>query len=471
MLRLHNSLTNKKEDFIPIKKWEVSIYTCWPTVYNYAHVWNFRAYLSADVLRRYLNFSWYKVRWVMNITDIDDKTIRDSKVKYPDLDPEKALKKFCLFYEEKLFEDLEILNIKKSDFYDNPRATDYIKEQQDLVVKIYDAGYAYESWWSIYFDLTKFNEEKTYWRLVNIDFDNFKSSWRIDNDEYEKEQIADFVLWKWKKAWEPHWDFNFNWKLLAWRPWWHLECSAMEHKILCLPFDIHNWWKDLKFPHHEDEIAQSYAWYGLIPNNYFVHNGHLLIEWEKMAKSKWNFYLVKDLINKWYWADVIRFVLVLNHYLLDFNLTDNWLNSARQNLEYIREFYSQLENNFFDEVEKDCRLIDNLRQDFTIAMDDDLNIPKAISHILKFIKDIREKTATNKKLAIELLDDLSKVFWVEFKSKKTNIPEEIISLAKKRNNAKLDKNYKLADELRKEIENKWFIIQDKNNSYELKAKS
>ena len=471
MLRLFNSLTNQKEDFKSIIPWEVSMYTCGPTVYNYAHVWNFRAYFSADILRRYLIFSWYKVKWVMNITDIDDKTIRDSALKYEGLDPMEALNKFCRFYEDRFFEDLEILNIKKSDFFSNPRATDYIDQQKDLVLKIFKAGYAYESWWSVYFDLAKFSKEKGYWRLVNIDFSNLKSSWRVDLDEYEKEQLADFVLWKWKKSWEPHWDFDFNWIPLPWRPWWHLECSAMEKEILWLPFDIHNWWKDLKFPHHEDEIAQSYAWYWLIPNNYFIHNWHLLVDWEKMAKSKWNFYLIKDLINKWYCPDTIRFALVLNHYLLDFNLTDNWLNSAKVNLDYIREFYSQLENDLLDKWKQSNNLVNELKSKFIESMDDDLNVPQAISYILKFIKDVREQGVTNKQSMVNLLDELSSVFWVSFKKTQEQIPNEIIQLAKNRKIAKINSNYDQADKIRAEIECKWYTIKDTNDTYELKLKT
>ena len=469
MIKLFNTLSGKKEEFKPIKPWEVSIYTCGPTVYNYAHIWNFRAYLSADTLRRFLSFSWYKIKWVLNITDVDDKTIRDSKEKYPDLNPMEALNKFCLFYENEFFKDLKLLNINKDDFFANPRATEFIDAQQDLVKRIYKAGFAYEIWWSVYFDVKKFHNKKGYWRLVKINFEELQSSWRIESDEYEKEEIADFVLWKWNKPWEPFWDFHFLWKSLPWRPGWHLECSAMEKEILDLPFDIHNWGKDLKFPHHEDEIAQSYAWYWIIPNNFFIHNWHLLVDWEKMAKSKWNFYVLQDLINKWYSPEAIRLSMVFNHYLIDFNLTENWLNAARKNLEYIREFYKNIKGNLtWTEIWASEKIIRKYRNLFIEAMSDDLNTPQAIAHVLEFIKEARGIADINWNVIIKFLDEISFVFWVSFNVEDVEIPKEIEQLTKQRFNAKLDKDFALADKLKAEIESKWYAIKDSREWYSIR---
>lgn len=461
MLSLYNSLTRSLDQFKEIKHWEVTIYTCWPTVYNYAHIGNFFAYIVADTLQRYLKFLWYKVKWVMNITDVDDKTIRDSKIKYPNLPPKDALKALTSHYESIFLSDLEMLWFNLTDFHALTRATDYIESQQNLIRNIYQNWFAYISNWSVYFDIQAYTKKYKYWILADIDFDEQIQTERIISDEYEKQFMSDFALWKAEQAGEPSWFFELDDHKLPWRPWWHLECSAMEYDTLWLPFDIHTWWKDLKFPHHEDEIAQSQAWYWIMKNNYFVHNWHLLVNWAKMAKSAWNFYVLKDLLNKWYHADAIRLTFVISQYMNDFNFTENWIHSSQANLDYIREFMSEAPDN-----KGDSSIVEEYKDKFISAMNDSLNTPLAISYVLTMIKELRKSNNPDFILAKAFLKEVSWVFGISFSSTFV-IPNEIVILAKQRLIAKNNKEFDKADQIRKEIESLWYFIKDTKEWYKL----
>ncbi|MBT4937033.1 cysteine--tRNA ligase [Candidatus Peregrinibacteria bacterium] len=554
-MNLFNSLTKKKELFQPLKEGMVSMYTCGPTVYNYAHIGNFFAYLSADALYRWLEFGeGYKVDWVMNITDIDDKTIRDSKEKYPELEPMEALKKLCNFYEEAFFKDLESLNISKNSFKENPRATDYIEAQKELVQSLYDNGFAYVSEGSVYFDIRAYKKKYKYGRLVKID-EGFADGVRVDNDEYEKESAADFVLWKGRKEGEPYWDFelvrsgkcevesNESRKVerskslsksdvqqvsLPGRPGWHLECSAMEKEIFGLPFDIHTGGCDLKFPHHEDEIAQSVGAYyeegkniNEYPTKFWVHNGHLMVEGEKMSKSKGNFFRLSDLVKEQnIQPDVLRLLMITNHYRKDFNFTKNGIHAMHKHIDDIREIYglveSLLKSSMSIKVERskgqkvnqldyagrskseincgenlysaELSFIQKSQQEFTEAMQDDLNTPKAFAIFLSFIKELRRvpqllnketlRQAQGNKIqgqynkAIESIMDFlnfaSNIFGVDFRPQKIDIPQDIIDLADKRKEARKNKDFAMSDALRDEIKEKGFLVEDKGDGYQLK---
>ena len=300
-LFLYNTLTRKKEEFKPIKKDKVGLYTCGPTVYNYAHIGNLRSFVFADLLVRILKYNYGEknVKWVMNITDVDDKTIRDSKIKYPDLSHMEALKKFTAEFEEYFWRDLSKLNILKPDSITHAADTVYIKKMQDLVKNIFVSGYAYVKDGSVYFDVGKYSQKYKYGVLVDIDVSKMKSGVRIDDDEYEKENIQDFVLWKGQKEDEPSWEFEFDGQKLPGRPGWHIECSAMGQAELGMPFDIHTGGVDLKFPHHENEIHQSVIGYKTEkPVNYWLHNEYLLVDGKKMGKRFNNFYTIKDLEEK-----------------------------------------------------------------------------------------------------------------------------------------------------------------------------
>ncbi len=268
-LKFYNTLTKKKEEFIPLKKGKVGLYTCGPTVYDYAHLGNFRAYIFEDLLRRYLKYKGYQVTQVMNITDVDDKTIKGAKEKGV------TLSQYTKKYEEAFFEDIKTLNIKKANYY--PRATEHIQEMVGLVKKLLKKNYAYEKDGSIYFSIKKFPH---YGNLSGVDLDQMKEGRRSDSDEYQKKDIKDVCLWKAAKEEEPSWETEIG----KGRPGWHIECSAMSMKRLGESFDIHTGGIDNIFPHHENEIAQSEAATDKKFVNYWLHCAYLLVDNEKMAK-------------------------------------------------------------------------------------------------------------------------------------------------------------------------------------------
>jgi cysteinyl-tRNA synthetase len=504
MLQLFNSLSKQKETFVPLDQSgkEVKMYTCGPTVYNYAHIGNFFAYLSADTLHRWLKFGEnYQVKWVMNITDIDDKTIRDSKTKYPQLNPKEALGKLCHFYAQEFLQDLSTLNIPPSSFLANPRATEYIPAQQDLIQKLYDQKYAYVSEGSVYFNIQAYKKDHKYGRLVKID-EGFQAGARVDQDEYTKESAADFVLWKGKKEDEPFWEFQLDDLSLPGRPGWHLECSAMEKELLGLPFDIHTGGTDLKFPHHEDEIAQSLGGYGIDPTKYWVHNGYLMVEGEKMSKSKNNFFRLADLVKKQgIEPEVFRFLMVTNHYRKNFNFTKNGIHAAKKNLAEIRETYHkileiktktdkspvQLKKSKEPEAGKtglkqkftdDQLLIKNLKNDFYTAMRNDLNTPQALAVLLKFTTEVRhiylkDSNAMKKELfedIINFFNFCANIFGINLKNLSTEIPANIIKLAEQREKARAAQDWSKADTLRDLIDEKGFYIKDNSTGYKLSEK-
>ena len=259
-IKLYNTLSKSIENFIPINSNEIKIYSCGPTVYSFAHIGNMRAFLFADLLQRILKIvGEYNVKWVMNITNIDDKTIRDSKIgssawlkewNKQTGDPHKDLNTLTNFYENEFIKDIEKLGINKKHLFAIPKATDYIPQMQKLITDIFNKNLAYSSDGSIYFNVNEYRKTEKYGKLLKIDFDNFKAGLRVDTDQYERENVSDFVLWKCKKEDEPFWDFNLNGINYQGRPGWHIECSAMEYELLGIPFDIHTGGVDLKFPHH-----------------------------------------------------------------------------------------------------------------------------------------------------------------------------------------------------------------------------
>ena len=482
-MKIYNSISKKKEVFIPVSEDTVNIYTCGPTVYNYAHIGNFFSYLSADVLYRWLRYGkQYTVHWVMNITDVDDKTIRDSKKSHPKMPPKEALKTLCNFYETELFKDLELLNIPKDSFFAIPRATEYIKKEQELVQKIYDNGYAYISDGSVYFDINTYKKDHTYGKLIHID-EGFQSGVRVDMDEYEKANASDFVLWKGKKEGEPYWEFTLNTKdstaTIPGRPGWHLECSAMEEDLFDLPFDIHTGGIDLKFPHHENEIAQSLAGFKQDPTNYWFHNGHLLVEGEKMAKSKNNFYTLSGFLKEYnVKPEIFRLVMIINHYRSNFNITENGVHSAIKNLQEIRDVYK-----LFLGLKKDLKkeqknsfILSNItkaKNDFFSAMNDDLNTPLAYSVFFQSVKKIRKSIIDETEVREEDFESIqtfftliSAVLGVDFMYQDI-IPKKIIDLAEKRVKVREMKDFKASDEIRDQIKELGYLIKDTSGSYEI----
>ena len=456
MLKLFNTLTRKKEIFKPIEPKKVKMYSCGPTVYNLAHIGNFRAYLFSDILRRYLEYKGYGVIQVMNITDIDDKTIRDSGR------AQMSLKEFTQKYTKEFFKDLKTLNIKKAHFY--PRATHHIKEMIKFVEVLEKKGFAYERHHSVYFDISKF---KDYGKLSRIDLKKIIPGKRVDLDEYQKDAPGDFVLLKRSTLEELKRGIFYETKWGKVRPGWHLECSVMSMKYLGETFDIHTGGVDLIFPHHENEIAQSEAYSGKKFVNFWLHNEHLLVNGKKMSKSLGNFYTLRDLLKMEYSWRAIRYFLISAHYRQKLNLTFSALKSAENTIERIREFLSRLNRLEGGKNKKKIEeLIKKTKENFERAMDDDLNTPKALAVFFKFIGEINkiEKiTKTEKEKIKRLIRKLDSVFGLkilELEKEKIKVPKEIRELVRLREKFRKEKKWEKADEIREKIKQKGYWIED-----------
>ncbi len=440
-LQFYNTLSRNKEDFTPLNKNEVKMYTCGPTVYNYAHIGNYRAYVFADILKRSLAYNGYKVHHIMNITDVDDKTIRDSQKE------NKTLKDFTEFYTEKFFEDLKMLNINmsKENF---TKATDNIPEMVSMIEKLMEKGLAYKSAdGSIYFDIKKF---KNYGKLSQLDLNNQKenASGRIQSDEYDKENVQDFALWK---AWdEKDGDIFWETSLGKGRPGWHIECSAMSIKFLGEQFDIHTGGVDLIFPHHENEIAQSEGATGKHFVKYWMHNEWVLVDSKKMAKSAGNFYTLRDIVNKGLNPLSYRFWLLIANYRTRVNFVWDALEASETALKRLYALYLDLG----DEI---GAVHQEYKNKFTEYINDDLNTPRALSLLWDVTKD--ENMSDGDKKATIL--DFDKVLGLGFEFiQKEKVPTEVIELLKQREKARKEKDFKMSDELRAKINALGFEVKD-----------
>lgn len=453
-LYLYNTLSRKKEEFKPIKKDKVGLYTCGPTVYNYAHIGNMRAYIFADLLARTLRYNYgeTRIKWVMNITDVDDKTIRDSKVKYSELDPNKALKKFTAEYEKYFWEDMKKLNIKKPDVIPHAADQKYVEKMQALINKIVKAGYGYIKDGSVYFDVAKYYKNYKYGKLINLDMDGFKAGVRIDADEYEKENVQDFVLWKNQEKGDPFWDYKLDGKSLPGRPGWHIECSAMGQETLGMPFDIHTGGVDLKFPHHENEIAQSVIGCNVDqPVNYWLHNEYLLVDGVKMSKRYKNFYTLRDLEEQGFKSLAFRYLCMQTHYGKQMNFTFNSLKAAEDGLRHLKNQVRELSNDEPGEVNQ------GYKNKFFKAINDDLNLTKALAVVQEMLKS---DLSGRDKLATVL--DFDRVLGLKLDQVDEDIelPEDIKSFVAQRVEARMENNYDESDRLRVEIEKRGYSIED-----------
>ena len=469
--KLYNTLTRKKDPFKPQTK-TVRMYTCGPTVYDFAHIGNFRAYLFGDLLYRYLKyFKGYPVQWVMNITDVDDKTIRDSKGSG---DPKENLKKFTQRYEKDFFEDMETLRIGtdekgKFEFHANPRATEHIEEMQALTCRIIEKGYAYIKDGSVYFNVAKYAANFKYGQLLNIDMEGFKDGSRVDSDDYAKESIQDFVLWKARKEDEPYWDFKIDDQDLPGRPGWHIECSAMSDKHLDIPFDIHTGGVDLIFPHHENEIAQSTVGDGQNHAKFWVHNEHLMVDGQKMSKSLGNFYTLRDLIEKGYTARVFRYFILSAHYRTKFNFSLKGLDGAKTAVDRLQELIYKLldvknDGSLSPEIKK---LAAQAEKDFAEALDDDLNMAEGLAAVFNLVKEVNrllDLSKINQKDAAAILTFLQKINQIlavlEFEKPELEDATAIEKLIHARNTARDQKDFQKADQIRDELVKKGIVIED-----------
>ena len=446
-LRFYNTLTRKKEIFKPLKKGVVRMYACGPTVYDYAHIGNLRAYLFEDILRRTLEANTYKVKHIMNVTDVDDKTIAASQK------AGKELGEFTRLYEKAFENDLKKLAIllPTKPF---TRATEHIPDMIALVQKLLRCGYAYEKDGSVYFDVSRF---APYGKLVHLNIKGLKAGVRVDVDEYAKNAAQDFALWKAKKNNEPSWPAPFG----EGRPGWHIECSAMSSRYLGQPFDIHTGGVDLIFPHYENEIAQSEAAIGKQFVRYWLHGEHLLVDGHKMSKSLGNTLTLRTLEEKNFSPLDFRYLALTAHYRSKLNFTWDSLRSAANARRELEEFVHEL----LKEKKGAKKYIRQpyvfAEKQFYMAVTDDLNTPKALAVLWKFIHAYRKSKTRTSTAAYALLLTFDKVLGLGLRDiKLLSIPSLIQKLVKKREDARQGKRWLEADSLREEIRKKGWDVND-----------
>lgn len=456
-LRLRNTLGRRLQKFAPLRKRTVRMYTCGPTVYDYAHIGNFRTYVFQDVLRRYLEYKGYSVIQVTNITDVDDKTIRQSKA------AGLTLCDYTRKFTEAYFEDIAALNIEKAEYY--PHATENIDEMVTLVRRLVRKGMAYQAEGSVYFDISKF---KRYGRLSGARLNELKAGARVDSDEYTREEPGDFVLWK---GWRPE-DGDVFWEtpIGKGRPGWHIECSTMSMKYLGTTFDIHSGGEDLIFPHHENEIAQSEGATGKPFVKYWLHSGLLQVDGRKMAKSLGNFLTLRDLLSKGHDAIAVRYLLVSAHYRAQLNFTTEALLNAQNAVESLRGTMQRVRSvagmNKGSNVEL-RRVLLREEREFEKAMDDDLNTPRALAALHRIARAVnraldqgrvsgRDAAAIHR--TITKLDKVFGIFGEQVKAE--SLSQEAELLIRQRDEARAKKDWATADKLREELSAMGIVVED-----------
>ena len=453
-LSFFNTMTRQLEEFTPREAGKAGLYTCGPTIYNYAHIGNFRAYVFEDLLKRYMQYRGYAVHHIMNLTDVEDKLIRTCR------ETGESLKAITDKYAQAFFEDLDTLGIVRADAY--PAATDHIPEMIEIIKALRDKGHTYEANGSIYFRLTSYPE---YGRLSHMDMEQLREggSGRVDNDEYETEDARDFALWK---AYVPE-DGDVFWEteLGKGRPGWHIECSAMAMKFLGPSFDIHCGGVDNIFPHHENEIAQSECCTGKTFVKYWLHCAHLVVEGRKMSKSLGNFYTLRDLVAKGADPLAIRWVLIATHYRQPNNFSFDALEAAGQALQRIRDFRTRLRSLKGGEGDLTETCV-KAEAGFTAAMDDDLNISGALGVVFDFIREVN-KAIDDKQVgeagaqnALALLDRLNAVTGILAPKEDAEAPQDVLDRVLERQAARRAKDFKRSDTLRDELLAEGWIIED-----------
>lgn len=472
MLKLYNTLTKKKEIFKPVQKGKVSIYTCGPTVYDYIHIGNLRSFVTADILRRYLEYSGYQVKHIKNITDVGHLTADD--ISQADMGEDKILKKalaekktpeeIARFYTEAFHRDEDVMNILQAHFF--PKATGHIPRMIKIIETLIKKGYAYEKNGNVFFDVTSF---KNYGKLSGNTLKKLKIGARLE-EHPDKKHPWDFALWlkadpKHLLQWDSPWSRGY--------PGWHIECSAMATKYLGDMIDIHTGGEDNIFPHHEAEIAQSECFSGKKFVNFWIHTRHLLVEGEKMAKSKGNFFTPQDIIKKGFDPMHLRLLYLSSHYRKNLDFSWQAMKQAKANFERIEDFLRKING-----------IIPNKRSNlvrgsfcqkhismFEKAMDDNLNTPLALSALYDLITKTNKRLSFGKREVAEILavfSKMNKVFGLKFSKNEINVPKNIIKLANERLKARKNKNFQEADDLRKKIEKSGYIIEDLDNNYKIK---
>ncbi|MCI2780388.1 cysteine--tRNA ligase [Clostridium perfringens] len=455
-MKVYNTLNKKKEEFIPLTPGEVKMYVCGPTVYNFFHIGNGRTFIVFDTIRRYFEYRGFKVDFVQNFTDIDDKMIKKAN------EEGTTVKKIGDTYIKEYYQDADALNIERATV--NPRATEFIGEIIKFVKGLVDKGYAYEVDGDVYFSTKKF---EGYGKLSGQNIEDLQSGARISVDERKKDPM-DFAIWKAQKPGEPAW--NSPWGMG--RPGWHIECSCMAKKLLGETIDIHAGGSDLKFPHHENEIAQSEALTGEPFARYWLHSAFVNVNNEKMSKSLNNFFTAREILER-YDADVIRFLMLSAHYRQQLNFSEDLLESAKASVERIYNAIGNLEN-LIDEVSREemneeekayLESLNKYKEKYIEKMDDDFNTADAITAIFDLIKDTNTNITieSSKELAqkaLELIRELGAPLGMFQKSTKGNLEEEIEALIAKRQQARKDRDFALADKIRDELKDRGIVLED-----------
>ncbi len=468
-LKLFNTLSRSLQEFAPLAPPQVGMYCCGPTVYDFAHIGNWRTFVFADLVRRALEFKNFQVAHVMNITDVEDKIIKGVR------QSGTTLRDFTAQYETAFFDDLKTLNCLEP--HQKPRATEHIPEIISLVGKLIARGFAYQAAdGSVYFSIAQYRGAGcTYGKLLKLNADELRPGERVKSDEYAKESIADFALWKARSPedGEVFWPSPFG----EGRPGWHIECSAMSMKILGPGFDLHLGGEDLVFPHHEDEIAQSEGATGQPFVKYWLHGAHLLVEGKKMSKSLGNFFTLRDLLAKGYTGREIRRLLLSAHYRETFNFTLDGLQGAKMSLARIDECLAKLR-----EIAQSAGRPANPAPDtsnasalgrFGDALDDDLNVSAAWGVVFEWVGDLNRRMAENAMspdgaaAALAVWEKMDSVLGIGTKSG-PEIPPEISALLESRQAARREKNFKRADEIRGELQAKGWVIEDTAKGPKLK---
>jgi cysteinyl-tRNA synthetase len=452
MLKLYNTLTNEKDEFQPIEPGVVRLYTCGPTVYDYAHIGNFRTFVFQDFLRRYLRFRGYRLTHVMNITDVDDRIIQNSR------EQGIPLKDYTAKYTEAFLEDSRRLNIEPPDIM--PRATDHIPEMVALIRRLDEKGYTYRKEGSTYFSIAQF---PGYGRLSKIDFSGIQAGARVDTDKYDKENARDFVLWKARKEGEDYWATEIG----EGRPGWHIECSAMSMKYLGETFDIHCGGVDLVFPHHENEIAQSECATGKPFVRCWVHPEFLIIDGEKMSKSLGNYFTLRDLLVQGNAPEAIRYLLLSVHYRKQLNFTADGLKQAQASIQRLEDFVLRMrELSAGQDVPADLvPEIAGARQRFIDALDDDLNTSAALAVTFDFVRATYQKADQNAlspgqaRAAWQLIGEIDEVFGI-LKREPELLDDEITAQIQQRQAARARRDFAEADRIRQQLLSRGIQLED-----------
>jgi cysteinyl-tRNA synthetase len=452
MLKLYNTLTNSKEEFHPIEPGVVRLYTCGPTVYDYAHIGNFRTFIFQDLLRRYLHYRGYRLMHVMNITDVDDRIIQYAR------EQGMSLKDYTAKYTQAFLEDSKTLHIQLPEIM--PRATDHIKEMVDLIKRLEAKGFTYRSEGSVYFRISRF---PGYGKLSKIDFGGMQDGARVDTDKYDKDNARDFVLWKARKEGEDFWETEIG----PGRPGWHIECSAMSMKYLGETFDIHCGGADLVFPHHENEIAQSECATGKPFAHYWMHGEFLIVDGEKMSKSLGNQFTLRDLLSQGHAPETLRYLLFSGHYRKQLNFTSDSLRQAQASIQRLEDFLQRLQE-LGNESAPDPAFaaeVAGTRQKFIEAMDDDLNTSAGLAVLFDFVRacyqrmDQQGMNGGDARIAAEFVRELDGIFAV-LREQEELLDEEILQKIEERRAARKRRNFAEADRIRDWLASKGIQLED-----------